>query len=200
MIEVFGWVAAAVGIASNLPQLLRILRAKTSAGVSLRLWQISAATTGAWMVHGFLVQQAQMQWPNMLMSALALVIVMFVLRDRGQRIATQLVLPLALAAGLTSVELLFGAMTFGFVIALPQLIGQGSQLREMVTAPDLTGVSVGYLAIMLVVQAMWFGFGLMTGDWALIICAGAMTAICSLNLTVYLVRLLRSRSRVVLAV
>jgi len=200
VIEVFGWVAAAVGIASNLPQLLRILRAGTSAGVSLRLWQISAATTGAWMVHGFLVQKAQMQWPNMLMSGLALVIVVFVLRDRGQRIGPQLILPVALAGALTSVELMFGAMAFGFIIAVPQLMGQGSQLKEMVTAPDLTGVSVGYLGIMLVVQAMWFVFGLLTTDWALIICAGAMTVVCSLNLAVYMVRWVRGRSRVALAV
>nr|WP_255422209.1 PQ-loop domain-containing transporter [Tessaracoccus sp. MC1627] len=200
VIEVFGWVAAAIGVASNLPQLIRILRARTSAGVSLRLWQISAATTGAWMVHGFLVQKAQMQWPNLVMSLLALVIVVFVLRDRRQAIAPQLVLPVVLAASLTGVELVFGAMAFGFVIAVPQLFGQFSQLREMVSAPDLSGVSVGYLSIMLLVQAMWFTFGLFTSDWALIICAGAMTVVCTVNLAVYVVRHLRARGRVALAV
>ena len=200
MIEIFGWVAAAIGVASNLPQLIRILRAKTSAGVSLRLWQISAATTGAWMVHGFLVQKGQMQWPNLLMSVLALVIVVFILRDRKQAIAPQLLLPVVLAASLTGVELLFGAMAFGFVIAVPQLYGQLTQLREMVTAPDLSGVSVGYLAIMLLVQVMWFVFGLFTFDWALIICAGAMSVVCSVNLGVYVVRHRRARRRVALAV
>lgn len=200
MIEIFGWVAAAIGVASNLPQLIRILRARTSAGVSLRLWQISAATTGAWMVHGFLVQKGQMQWPNLLMSVLALVIVVFILRDRKQAIAPQLLLPVVLAASLTGVELLFGAMAFGFVIAVPQLYGQLTQLREMVTAPDLSGVSVGYLAIMLLVQVMWFVFGLFTFDWALIICAGAMSVVCSVNLGVYVVRHRRARSRVALAV
>ncbi|MHA6512113.1 PQ-loop domain-containing transporter [Tessaracoccus sp. Z1128] len=200
MIEVFGWVAAAIGVASNLPQLIRILRARTSAGVSLRLWQISAATTGAWMVHGFLVQKGQMQWPNLLMSLLGLVIVVFVLRDRKQAVAPQLVLPVVLAAALSGSELLFGAMAFGLVIAVPQLYGQVSQLREMVSAPDLSGVSVGYLSIMLVVQVMWFIFGLYTFDWALIICAGAMTAVCSINLTVFIVRHLRARARVALAV
>lgn len=200
MIEIFGWVAAAIGVASNLPQLIRILRARTSAGVSLRLWQISAATTGAWMVHGFLVQKGQMQWPNLLMSVLALVIVVFILRDRKQAIAPQLLLPVVLAASLTGVELLFGAMAFGFVIAVPQLYGQLTQLREMVTAPDLSGVSVGYLAIMLLVQVMWFVFGLFTFDWALIICAGAMSVVCSVNLGVYVVRHRRARGRVALAV
>ena len=200
MIEVFGWVAAAIGVASNLPQLIRILRARTSAGVSLRLWQISAATTGAWMVHGFLVQKGQMQWPNLLMSLLGLVIVVFVLRDRKQAVAPQLVLPVVLAAALSGSELLFGAMAFGLVIAVPQLYGQVSQLREMVSAPDLSGVSVGYLSIMLVVQVMWFIFGLYTFDWALIICAGAMTAVCSINLTVFIVRHPGARARVALAV
>lgn len=45
MIEAFGWVAAALGVASSLPQLVRILRSGTSAGVSLTLWQLMAAST-----------------------------------------------------------------------------------------------------------------------------------------------------------
>lgn len=200
MIEVFGWVAAAIGVASNVPQLIRILRAGTSAGVSLRLWQISAATTGSWMVHGFLVGQPQMQWPNVLMCTFALVIVVFVLRDRGQAVPPHLVLPVVLAASLTGVELLFGAMAFGFVVAVPQLYGQLSQLREMVTAPDLSGVSLGYLITMLVVQVMFFVFGLFITDWALIVCAGLTMTVCAVNLSVYVVRHLRARSRVALAV
>ena len=80
-VAVFGWVAAAIGVASNLPQLLRILTARTSAGVSVRLWQVTAASTAAWCVHGFLVSAPQMQWPNLLMSLLASSIVVLVLRD-----------------------------------------------------------------------------------------------------------------------
>lgn len=196
MIEVFGWVAAVIGIVSNIPQLVRILRARTSAGVSLRLWQLTVATASAWCVHGYLVQQQQMQWPNMLMAAAGLVIVVFILRDRGQKLLPALVLPITMALLLSFTNVVFGALAFGIVVALPQLVGQGAQLRELITAPDLTGVSGAFLVIFLVVQSMWFSFGIMTTDWALITCAGAMVVICVANLCVYLVRTARARARI----
>ena len=84
-------------------------------------------------------------------------------------------------------------MVFGLLVAVPQLFGQGSQLRQMISAPDLTGVSLGYLCVILVVQAMWFTFGVWTIDWALIVCAGSMTVICTINLAVYLIRRARAQ-------
>ena len=188
MIEVFGWLAAAIGVAANLPQLLRILRAGTSAGVSLRLWQVGAASTASWCVHGYLVDAPQMQLPNLIMVLAALTIVYVVQRDRRRPILPALLLPLVVGAMLSGVNLLWGPLVFGLVVAVPQLYGQFAQLREMVQAPDLTGVSLGYLGVFLLVQAMWFTFGILTTDWALRVCAGAMVVVCVLNLTVYLVR------------
>ena len=49
-IEIFGWVAAAIGVASNVPQLARIFTARTSAGVSVHLWQVAAASAGSMVV------------------------------------------------------------------------------------------------------------------------------------------------------
>lgn len=200
MIDVFGWVAATIGIAMNIPQLVRILRVRTSAGVSLRLWQVQAATTASWMVHGFIVGKMQMQWPNMMMAAFGLLVVVFVLRDRRQAILPQLLLTAGAWALLVSVEVFLGSVVFGFVVAVPQVYGQAAQLREMVKAPDLSGVSSGFLAIMLLVQSMWFTFGVWTVDWSLIIAAGATAALALLNLLVYLVRWARSRSDITLAV
>jgi uncharacterized protein with PQ loop repeat len=196
-IEVFGWVAAALGVSSNLPQLIRILRERTSAGVSVQLWQVTAASTAAWCVHGFLVSAPQMQWPNLLMAALSSLIVVMVLRDRGEPVLRQFLLPTAVAALLIGSNLWLGALVFGLLVAVPQLVGQVSQLRLMIGAPDLTGVSLGYLSVILLVQTMWFIFGLATVDWALIVCAGSMVVICSINLAVYLVR--RAQHRVALA-
>lgn len=200
MIEAFGWVAAAIGIVSNIPQLLRIMRTRTSAGVSLRLWQLTTATAAAWACHGFLVGTPQMQWPNLVMLLAALLIVVFVLRDRGQRIAPQLILPVGLAALLSGLDVWLGAVVFGFAVAVPQLVGQFAQTRSLVRSPDLTGVSGTFLAVFLLVQSLWWGFGFATEDWALIVCAGLMVIICIANLAIYLVRSLRARRQVALAV
>ena len=198
VIDVFGWVAAAIGLSAGIPQLLRIVRASSSLGVSMRLWQITAATTCAWGVHGFLIGAPQMQVPNIIGAAMSFWILIFVLRDRKQAILPQLVLPLLLAAALVGVEVMFGAVVFGRVVVVPQLIGQVAQLRSLLTTSNPAGVSAGFLAIFVFGQSLWFIFGIAFNDWALIICAGGMVAIASINLIVCLVR--QARARMALAV
>lgn len=198
MIEVFGWAAAALGVGSSVPQFVRIIRQRTSAGVSLRTWQISAASTAAWAFHGFLVEAPQMQAPNLILCVISLGIVGYILRERRQPALLPLLAIVALAVALGGVELLFGAFVFGTVIVAPQLLAQLTQMRELLRSDDLRGVSLGWLALFLVVQAMWFVFGFVTGDWALIVCAGVMCVTASVNLAVYLVR--SRRRAVVLAV
>ena len=46
-LDILGWVAASFGMASAFPQLYRLLRTRSSAGVSLPLFQLNAAATGA---------------------------------------------------------------------------------------------------------------------------------------------------------
>lgn len=195
MIETFGWVAAIIGLFSSVPQIVHLFRARTAAGVSLRTWQLGIATGIAWTVHGFIVDQPQMQWPNLLMTALSGVIVVFILRDRGQAVAPALVMPVTLGLVLCLTNVVLGALAFGILVAIPQLVGQAAQLKELVTAPDLHGVSGAYLAIFLLVQSLWFVFGVFTTDWALIAAAGVMIIIGAANLSVYLVRTSRTRTR-----
>ena len=52
-------------------------------------------------MHGFLARAPQMQVPNILLTISGLAIVVFVLRDRGQRILPQLIMPLAVALALS---------------------------------------------------------------------------------------------------
>lgn len=199
MIELLGWVAAALGVGSSVPQYLRVLRQRSSAGVSLQLWQVSAASTAAWASHGFLTSAPQMQLPNVALSLVSLAIVVFIVRDRKQPMVLPILVIVVLAAALISVELLAGALWFGIVVMIPQLYGQLTQTRALIVSDDLRGVSMGFLAIFLLVQALWFGFGVAAPDWSLIVCAGAMCVIASANLAIYLFRR-RRQAKIVLAV
>ena len=192
MIEVFGWTAAAIGLAVGIPQLIRILRSGTSAGVSLRLWQLNAATTVSWAVHGVLTDTPQMQVPNLSGAVVAVGIVLFVCRDRRQPFLVQLVLPLLVAVALSSVDIFLGAVAFGLIVAVPQLIGQFAQTRDLLFEPDLTGVSVVFLLVFCLIQTMWWIFGIVQLDWALIICAGLMVLSTVANVIIYAVRRMRA--------
>lgn len=199
MTEVFGWVAAVIGIGSIVPQLARILRTRDSAGISLRLWQITAGAGAAWGIHGILIGSAQLQVPNLVGAALSAAIMILVLRDRGAPVLRELALAAALCAVLALIDVRFGAVVFGLVVAVPQLVGQGAQLRDLVTTRDPAGVSAAFLGVFVLGQALWFTYGLGRGDWALIICAGIMIVVASTNLAICVVRQARAR-RVALAV
>jgi len=196
--DIVGWIAAAIGISASVPQVWRVLRSGTSAGISMRLWQISLATTAAWAVHGFLVGSAQMQLPNILGAALALVILVFVLRDRAQRFLPVAVVTALLALALVAIDVLWGPVAFGLIVAVPQLVGQIAQLRSLLVTPDPAGVSAPFLGTFLLGQGLWFVYGIAFNDWALIICAGAMVVVASINLVTCLVR--QRGARVALAV
>ena len=77
-VDLLGWVAAALGMASTLPQLLRLIRVRRTEGLSLSLFQLNAAASGAWAFHGFMVRQPQLQWPNLVVLVLSLAVVLLI--------------------------------------------------------------------------------------------------------------------------
>ena len=180
-------------MAASVPQVVRIIRARTSAGVSMRLWQLTAATTAAWAAHGFLVGSLQMQIPNVLTASLALGILIFVLRDRKQAIFPQLVIASLIAAALVSIDMWQGALAFGLIVAVPQLFGQASQLRALLNTPDPAGVSAPFLGVFALGQMLWFAYGITFNDWALMVVASSMSVIALINLVVCLIRQARAR-------
>ena len=183
--DILGWVAAAFGMSGSVPQILRLRRTRTSAGLSTRMWQFSAAATFAWTMHGFLVGAVQMQVPNIVCTVLSLGILAFIVRDRGERFLPRLVLPTVLGLALFGLDLWLGPVVFGTLVALPLVFGQISQLLFMRRSADLSGVSVPTLAVNVLVQALWLTWGIGVGDAAILVCSVLMGTLCVVNLAYY---------------
>ena len=189
-LDILGWVAASFGMASAFPQLLRLLRTRSSAGISLVLFQLNAAGVGAWAMHGFLVGVPQMQYPNLVLTVTSLVVCALVLKDRGARLFPALLVPPLISVALFTADLFAGALVFGFVVAAPFVVGQVSQLRTMQRSADLTGVSLPFLAVSFFVQAMWLVWGILYGETSITVCASLLGALSLANLVHYMRRLL----------
>ena len=189
-LDILGWVAASFGMASAFPQLLRLLRTRSSAGISLVLFQLNAAAVGAWAMHGFLVGVPQMQYPNLVLTVTSLVVCALVLKDRGAHLFPALLVPPLISVALFTADLFAGALVFGFVVAAPFVVGQVSQLRTMQRSADLTGVSLPFLAVSFFVQAMWLVWGILYGETSITVCASLLGALSLANLVHYMRRLL----------
>lgn len=192
--DLWGWVAASFGMASGLPQIIRLLRERSSAGVSLRLWQLNMAAFMGWTFHGVRVGHPQMQYPNGFLVLCSLLVLRMIVKDRGLKLVPRLVLPLGLFAVLAAVDVWLGAVAFGFAVAAPLVLGQVAQLREMMTAADLSGVSPFYLVIGLVVQALWVIWSIPTHERSIFVCGSLLGTLCFVNLVYWLYRRARSMS------
>lgn len=188
-LDILGWVAASFGMASALPQLFRLLRTRSSAGVSVSLFQLNAGATGAWAMHGVMVGVPQMQYPNLILTVSSLAVVILVLKDRKESLFPTLLVPPLISLALFGIDLWAGALVFGFVVAAPFVVGQVAQLREMIESLDLTGLSLPFLSIAFFVQALWLTWGILYGETSITVCASLLGTLSLVNLVYYLYRL-----------
>jgi len=81
-IETIGLIAGAFTTASFLPQVLKTLREKTTAGISLGMY--SAFTFGVflWLIYGLLLERPAIVIPNFITLVLAGLVLLLKLRDR----------------------------------------------------------------------------------------------------------------------
>jgi len=83
---------------------------------------------------------------------------------------------------LGAIELFTNPVIFGIAVMIPLATGMIGQSIDLVRAPDLTGVSPAFTALLVLVQAMWWTWGLAAGDTSIIICATVLGLISTFNL------------------
>lgn len=195
-LDVLGWVAACTGMVSGLPQLVRILRGRTSAGVSLPMWQLNVAALYAWSCHGLHIGQFSLLISNLLLAVTSTAVVVMICRDRKQSVWVKLVPPLLLSAFLFGViDLLLGPLVYGLVAVLPLAVGQVTQFLDLRSSADISGVSGGFLVVNMLVQALWLVWALLMGEYAVTAASTVMTTLTGLNLGFYLWRMIPGRGR-----
>jgi uncharacterized protein with PQ loop repeat len=171
MIDVLGWVAAASGPLMFLPQVARLIRDKTSAGISLLMWQFILAAGISWFAHGVLVGRPNMWVTNGLSLASTLLILRMIRADRSLSLARVYAPGLLVAALAIATDVLAGPVVFGFAILAPLAIGALGQLRSLVLDADLSGVSMPFTVGGVFTQVLWFTWSIPAREVAVTICA-----------------------------
>lgn len=193
LVDVWGWTCAVVGSFISLPQVLRLLRAHTSAGISLLMWQLSCAASVAWVFHGLRGDWWNITIPNALIVVTGVLIMNVVISDRHLDPVRTWGLVAAVAAALVAVEYLTTPALFGAAVLIPLAIGMLGQTRDLLRAPNLGGVSGVYLGLVALIQYMWLSWGIAVGDVSIVICATVLGVISGFNLVWFV---LRDRGRV----
>lgn len=187
-VEIYGWMCAGAGSIAGIPQVLRLIKARTSAGVSLLMWQLNVAMGIAWAVHGFIVARMNVLLPNLLVAGLAAIVVWMIATDRALnhlRVWGLVVVTIVVLAG---TEFGAGPVWFGLLLAIPAAFSFLAQLKDLMQRPDLRGVSLGTLAMLALVQAMWLSWSLIAGDISVTLVASVALVLTVANLVVFQIR------------
>lgn len=188
MVTLLGWSCAALGSAMSLPQLIRLLRSRTSAGLSLLMWQLVVGAGIGWTIHGLVVGRANLWVPNALLTAMAAMVVWLIARDREITPWRAWALPVMLAAVLIAIDLAFGSLAFGLAITAPQVIGAGAQLVDVVRSIDISGLSPVFIVVQFLVQAQWLVWALIVKEAAVTVAAASNGAVMFVTMVWYFAR------------
>ena len=187
-VVVWGWVCALVGAVMSLPQIVRLLRSETSAGVSLLLWQLMLGSAIGWTAHGLASGHVNLVVPNAINTVLSAAVLAMVARDRGLGGARVWPLGLGVGTALVASEQLGSAALFGAVVIAPIVIGLAGQTRDLVREPDIRGLSGLYVVGAFVLQVLWWSWSLMSGDISTFICSTAVGLVTAVNAVLWTLR------------
>lgn len=183
MLLLWGWACAVVGSVFTVPQVVRLLKSRTSAGIALITWQCNTAAALAWTTHGVRAGYWNMIVPNAIIAGLSILVVGMIQVDR--RLPAHRVWPFALAltAVLLGFEFFALPVVFGIACLIPQAGGQLSQSIELVREPDLRGVSASFIVLTAVVPMMWWLWGLGAGDASVLVSSTVNSLVALFNVT-----------------
>ncbi len=187
-VEIVGWLATCVAALLAVPQIVRLVRTRSTDGLSLLLWQAMLAINVAWLSHGLLIGAANMIVTNLLGAASTVTILVMMIRAR--RLAVLRVVLPGMLGGLVliGIDLVAGAAVFGAAALVPAVLANGGQTVELVRAPRITGVSPVFLVGNVVNQSLWFAWALLAGDQGTMIAAPISGLLQLVNLVWWVLR------------
>lgn len=168
VVDAVGWVAALTSAMLAVPQGARIAMTRSVAGVSTVTWQTMFIAGLAWSAHGLLYGTQQIIWPNTVLAVTSAWVLWQLVTARQLPVVKTWSIPVAFAGVAFAADLMLGPFAFAAVVFVPGAIGQISQLRAIVRAPDPSGVSMVALLVALANQVLWFSFALPTGEIAVL--------------------------------
>lgn len=186
--EIVGWAGALTAISIGIPQVVRLIRTRSTAGVSLVTWQAVLALNIGWGVHGLLLDALNMVVSNAF-SVIASLMVLGLIRRERHRGPLSLLMPSGMiAAVMIAVDLALGSTWFGAVAVVVSLVANAGQGISLVRSVSIAGVAPGFLVAQLLNQLLWLAWALLVADSGTLISSASTGLVASFNLVWWLLR------------
>lgn len=199
LVYLLGWAAALLASCVAVPQVVRLFRTRSTAGVSVTAWRLILAANLSWTLHGVWTGHPNIWLPNLIFMACTVLILIQLGRDRALNWALLFAPSLLLAMITFSMDIWLGPIAFAIAAGLPSVTSQLMQLHELLIAAKITGVSVPFLVLNVLNQMLWLSWSLLAGEQSVTLVASTLGSLMALNvLWAYLRRTGRVRARLAL--
>ncbi|MET0692724.1 MAG: PQ-loop domain-containing transporter [Propionibacteriaceae bacterium] len=188
LIDALGWAAAVFGSSVALPQVIRLLRTKTTAGVSLMAWQLALGANISWVSHAVITGHLNILVPNLVLLICTVTILNQLRRDRGLAVLTLVGPGLLLAVVTVALNVTLGPVAFAIAAFLPSAIAQLAQFQDLVLIPNIRGVSTPFLAMSVMNQVLWVSWATGVGEVSVMLVGSSLGTLMCLNLVWSLLR------------
>jgi uncharacterized protein with PQ loop repeat len=182
IVQILGWAAALLASCVAIPQVIRIFRTGSTAGVSVVAWRLTLAANLAWTMHGIFTGHTNVWLPNLIFMTSSVLILIMLGRDRGLNWPLLFAPSVLLALITFGLDVWLGPIAFAIAAGLPSVTSQLMQLRELLIAPKITGLSMPFLVLNVMNQMLWVSWSLLVGEQSVILVGSALSTLMSLNL------------------
>jgi uncharacterized protein with PQ loop repeat len=163
MTDVLGYTAAAVSCVQLVPQVLRTVRSRNTAGVAPAMWALLGAQSAAWLVYG----SARGLWPSVIVNVVLVGCVAVMLRTMRAERAPGTARSIGLLAALLAAEAVVLAVApmavLGTFASVLSALVFYPQVVMALRAVDLSGLSRPTWLITIGTSVLWAAYGLAAG-------------------------------------
>lgn len=164
--SVLGLIGTVLDLFRATPQLIRLIRARESFGVSVDTAGTSCVVSLGWTTYGIITGQIFVTLASGIMASFFLIITLVALRF-GRSVREFRIAPIWLVI-LTGSVLFFGKIGLGLMLSISALISNVPQIRVAYNEENLSGLSLGTWLLTLAGGLVWGWYAVMQQDLTII--------------------------------
>jgi len=181
-VEFLGWAAAVFLAAVALPQVIKLLRTRTIAGVSPSAWQMMLGVNLAWTSHGLFTDHPNIWVPNLVFLVCSTTILTQLARHGGRSVPLLFLPGVTLGSVAFALDVAAGPVVFAVAAVIPSATAQLAQMRQLILAPSIHGVSMPFLMMNVANQSLWVTWALLAHEKSVTIASLCIGSLMTANL------------------
>ncbi|WP_337061874.1 SemiSWEET family transporter [Kineococcus sp. G2] len=171
LVSSLGLLAAAVGIVTGVPQLVRLLRSPDASGLSFSSSVLGVLGAGTWLTYGLLLLDAAQIVANVPGLTCAAATAVLAARRLGVPLSRGLAAVAAWTPLVVAAHLAGGATLVGALATAVSLVRMVPQVRTAFGSGSLAGLAPGTYVLTQVSGALWTVYGAATGQPSVVVCS-----------------------------